>query len=110
PWHKARHHKRRLVSTDFGALVASRLASEGVWRIATDWADYADHCREVLDDHPDLENVYADTSGWSPRFAARPVTKYERRGLDQGRAVFDLTYRRRTAADPDVTDPTDDRD
>lgn len=99
PWHKSRHAKRRLVQADFGALVASRLTPSGVWRIATDWAEYAEHCRQVLDEHPDLENVHLDPddaeSGWAPRLPARPVTKYEQRGLDAGRAVFDLTYRRR---------------
>lgn len=96
PWHKTRHHKRRLVDSDFAALVASRLTPDGRWHIATDWPDYARHCRAVLDDHPDLMNVYAD--GLAPRLAARPVTKYERRGLDAGRVVIDLSYRRRTAA------------
>lgn len=95
PWHKARHHKRRLVDADFAALVASRLTPDGVWRIATDWADYAEHCREVLDGRPDLCNEYAGSGGLAPRLADRPVTKYERRGLDAGRRVFDLAYRRR---------------
>ena len=95
PWHKTRHHKRRLVDSAFAALVASRLAPAGIWRIATDWADYAEHCREVLDEHPDLINVYADSGGCAPRPAARPITKYERRGLAAGRIVTDLAYRRR---------------
>lgn len=93
PWHKARHHKRRLIGVEFGALVASRLRPDGVWRIATDWEDYAEHCRELLDRHPDLENVH---HGWAPRFAERPLTKYELRGVRAGRNVHDLTYRRRT--------------
>lgn len=92
PWHKARHAKRRLVSRELGSLVASRLTEVGRWHIATDWAEYAEHCREQLDGHPDLVNVH---DGWAPRLAARPVTKYEQRGLDQGREVFDLTYARR---------------
>ncbi|MDO5498687.1 MAG: tRNA (guanosine(46)-N7)-methyltransferase TrmB [Propionibacteriaceae bacterium] len=99
PWHKARHHKRRLVDAGFAALVASRLTPTGVWRIATDWADYAEHCREVLDDHPDLINEYAGSGGLAPRLAARPITKYERRGLAAGRRVFDLTYHRRPGAE-----------
>lgn len=95
PWHKARHHKRRLVDDAFAALVASRLSPNGIWRIATDWADYAEHCREVLDDHADLLNVYAESGGIAPRLEARPITKYERRGLAAGRTVTDLAYRRR---------------
>lgn len=91
PWHKARHAKRRLVNREFADLVASRLAPGGVWRIATDWPDYAAHCREALDDHPALVNEYG---GPAPRPRSRPITKYERRGLNAGRSVTDLTYRR----------------
>lgn len=92
PWHKARHHKRRLVTTAFADLVASRLRPSGVWRLATDWADYADAMREVLDVHPGFENAHA---GWAPRWPGRPLTKFEAKGLAAGRQVFDLCYRRR---------------
>lgn len=92
PWHKTRHHKRRLVNPGFADVVADRLAPDGLWRLATDWEDYALWQREVLDAHPDLVNVHG---GWAPRFAERPVTKYEARGLAAGREVHDLTYRKR---------------
>lgn len=92
PWHKTKHHKRRLVSRALGDVVAAKLRPGGIWRLATDWEDYALWMREELDDHPLLENVHG---GWAPRLAERPVTKYEQRGLDAGREVFDLTYRRR---------------
>ena len=91
PWHKARHHKRRLVSPEFAALVASRLTPDGVWRLATDWDDYAEAMREVLDAEPGLVNCH---DGWAPRYELRPVTKYERRGVDAGRTIHDLAYRR----------------
>lgn len=94
PWHKPRHHKRRLVSPEFAALVASRLTPAGVWRLATDWADYAEAMREVLDVAPGLANVHG---GWAPRWEQRPVTKYEQRGLAAGRSIRDLTYRRSDA-------------
>jgi tRNA (guanine-N7-)-methyltransferase len=92
PWHKARHHKRRLLTPEFVALTASRMKSGGIWRIATDWADYADRIREVLDSDPSLANAHPD--GWAPRWAARPITHFEQRGLDAGRQIFDLAYRR----------------
>lgn len=92
PWHKPRHHKRRLVSPEFAALVASRLAAEGAWRLATDWSDYAEHMRAVLDAAPGLINPH---DGWAPRLAERPITKYEARGLAAGRTIRDLTYRPR---------------
>jgi tRNA (guanine-N7-)-methyltransferase len=90
PWHKARHHKRRLISAETCALVADRLRPGGLLRVATDWEDYALAMRDVLDASP-LTNCY---EGWAPRFDERPMTKYEARGLAAGRAVYDLCYRR----------------
>ena len=92
PWHKARHHKRRLLTPEFASLTASRMKSGGIWMIATDWADYADRMRKVLDADPSFANVNPD--GWAPRWAARPITHFERRGLDAGHQIFDLAYRR----------------
>lgn len=95
PWHKKRHHKRRLVGTDFAETVSAKLAPGGLWRLATDWEDYALWMREHLDGFPGLENVH---DGWAPRLEERPVTKYEGKGLAAGRRVYDLTYRRVDAA------------
>ncbi len=92
PWHKARHHKRRLVGTTLADLVASRLEPGGLWRLATDWSDYAAAMRDALDPHPAFENAHG---GWAPRWTDRPVTKYEARGVAAGRDIFDLAYRRR---------------
>ncbi|MFT4165400.1 MAG: tRNA (guanosine(46)-N7)-methyltransferase TrmB [Microlunatus sp.] len=95
PWPKARHHKRRLVDSSFADLVATRLRAGGDWRLATDWADYAEQIREVLDHHPDFENAAGTPDGWAERLPARPLTRFEQRGLDAGRTVRDLHYRRR---------------
>ncbi len=92
PWHKARHHKRRLLTREFAALSASRMKPGAIWRIATDWADYAERMRQVLDNDPLLANLYPN--GWAPRWDARPTTQFEQRGLDAGRQIFDLAYRR----------------
>ena len=86
PWHKKKHHKRRLVNPDFAALATTRLAPGAEWRLATDWADYAERMVEVLDDEPGLEG------GVVPRWEERPVTKFERKGLAAGRTITDLTY------------------
>jgi tRNA (guanine-N7-)-methyltransferase len=88
PWPKTRHHKRRLVSAAFAALATSRLAPGGTWRLATDWADYADQMKAVLDAEPGL------TGGVTERWAERPVTKFERKGLEAGRTITDLRYAR----------------
>lgn len=89
PWHKARHHKRRLVTPAYAALVATRMAPGGTWRLATDWAGYAEHMLEVLDAEPGLEG------GVVERWDDRPVTRFERKGVAAGRAITDLAYRPR---------------
>ena len=88
PWPKKRHHKRRLVTPEFAALAAARLRSGGVWRLATDWAEYAGQMRAVLDAEPLLEGGYVE------RWADRPVTRFERKGLAADRTITDLAYRR----------------
>jgi tRNA (guanine-N7-)-methyltransferase len=88
PWHKKKHHKRRLVTPAFAGLVTSRLAPGATWRLATDWADYAEQMLEVLDDEPGL------SGGVVPRWDERPVTKFERKGLAAGRTITDLAYER----------------
>lgn len=93
PWSKKRHHKRRLVQPEFAALAARVLKPGGVWRLATDWADYAEHMRAVLDAAPDFENL-AGAAGYVERPGSRPPTRFERRGERLGHAVFDLLYRR----------------
>ena len=88
PWHKKRHHKRRLVTPEFARLAASRLAPGATWRLATDWPDYAAQMVEVLGAEPAL------TGGVVPRWEERPVTKFERKGLLAGRPITDLAYTR----------------
>jgi tRNA (guanine-N7-)-methyltransferase len=95
PWPKARHHKRRLITRGFADLAASRLRPGGSWRLATDWADYAEQMRAVLDLHPELTNIGSAEGGWAERFADRPLTRFEQRGIEAGRTVRDLHYRRR---------------
>ena len=92
PWPKKRHHKRRLLQPDFAALAASRLAPGGVLHVATDWQEYADHVLAVLSATPALENT---ADGFAPRPAARPETKFEKRGIKLGHGVWDVIFKKR---------------
>lgn len=92
PWPKKRHHRRRLVTPRFAALAAGRLRAGALWRLATDWPEYAAQMAQVLDAESALENAY---DGPAPRWEERPVTRFERRGLRAGRPITDFTYRRR---------------
>lgn len=90
PWPKARHHKRRLVRTDFAQAVTRVLEPGGQLHLATDIIDYADVMREVLDHQSELELLHT-----GPRLPQRPRTKYELAGERHGRHAVDLVYRKR---------------
>lgn len=90
PWPKMRHHKRRLVSAENVDLIASRVRPGGFWHLATDWAPYADWMRRILDASPMWRGGEIDR----PR--SRPITRYERIAISQGRKVVDLLYTRTT--------------
>jgi tRNA (guanine-N7-)-methyltransferase len=95
PWHKARHHKRRLIQPKFVALLVSRLKPGAYLHCATDWQNYAEQMLEVLGAEPALENT---AENYAPRPDYRPVTKFERRGLRLGHGVWDLIFKRRATA------------
>jgi tRNA (guanine-N7-)-methyltransferase len=99
PWPKKRHHKRRLIQPEFARLLAWRLKPGARLCLATDWADYAEQMRAVLNGEPLLRNE-SPQGGFVPRPPQRPPTKFERRGEQLGHAVFDLAYRRVGAEHP----------
>ena len=91
PWHKLRHHKRRLIQPAFVALLASRLSAGGYVHCATDWEPYAQQMLEVLGAEPLLRNT---ADGFARRPEYRPLTKFEQRGLRLGHGVWDLVFER----------------
>lgn len=108
PWHKNRHHKRRLVNPGFAELAASRLAPGGTLRLATDWPDYARQMRDVGAACGSLTNPYGDApqasplaknptvdmeTGFAPRFEGRMMTRFEHKAVELGRTVYDLELR-----------------
>ncbi|HEX9771886.1 MAG TPA: tRNA (guanosine(46)-N7)-methyltransferase TrmB [Steroidobacteraceae bacterium] len=93
PWPKKRHHKRRLVQEAFVELVASRLRSSGVFRLATDWQPYAEHMLDTLRRSTQFRNESPHGS-WVPRPASRPPTRFELRGQRLGHQVWDLAFRK----------------
>ena len=93
PWPKKRHHKRRLVQAAFVTEIARILKPGGFLHVATDWADYARHTREVVGESAQLLSVDEADLRHDP-LAARPPTKFERRGMRLGHEVADLYYRR----------------
>jgi tRNA (guanine-N7-)-methyltransferase len=91
PWHKLRHHKRRLVQPPLVQLLASRLRPGGYLHCATDWENYAEQMLQVLGAEPLLRNT---AEGYAPKPGYRPLTKFENRGLRLGHGVWDLVFER----------------
>jgi tRNA (guanine-N7-)-methyltransferase len=99
PWHKKRHHKRRLIEAEFVSTVASKLRIGGIFRLATDWQAYAEQMLAVCGAEPSLRTLSQDST-YVARPDFRPPTRFERRGERLGHGVWDLAYsREETAAD-----------
>jgi len=95
PWHKKRHHKRRLIQPPFVKLLVQRLQADGSIHLATDWENYAEHMLEVMEAEPQLRNANGANQYWPD--PARPETKFERRGQRLGHGVWDLLYERKNS-------------
>jgi len=93
PWHKKRHHKRRLIQTEFTELLVSRLKPGGILHLATDWEPYAEHMLEVLSTNSNLDNN-AESGDYAVP-GNRPATKFEKRGRRLGHGVWDLVFSKR---------------
>jgi len=91
PWHKKRHHKRRLIEPNFVASLAAKLRRGGVLRLATDWQAYAEQMLTVCNASPHLASLSGDGT-YVARPDFRPPTRFERRGARLGHAVWDLAY------------------
>ena len=93
PWPKKKHHKRRLLQPGFAQLIRRKLTIGGIFHMATDWQDYAEHMMTVMSEAEGFTNE-AGQGNYSNRPAYRPETKFERRGLNRGHGVWDLVFRR----------------
>lgn len=95
PWHKKRHHKRRLIQPEFVQLLRSKLKVGGILHLATDWENYAEHMMEVMSAAEGYQNQ-AGVGQYSLRPDFRPVTKFEKRGERLGHGVWDLLFERQS--------------
>ena len=93
PWHKTRHHKRRIVQKEFVHLLRNKLKVGGVFHMATDWEDYAKHMMRVMNESEYFENT-AGKDQYLPRPDYRPLTKFEQRGQRLGHGVWDLIFKK----------------
>ncbi len=91
PWHKKRHHKRRLIQAEFVKLLCAKIKLGGYLHVATDWQEYAEWVLEVLQAEPMLKNTAQE---YAEKPAYRPLTKFENRGIKLGHGVWDLVFSR----------------
>ncbi len=91
PWHKKRHHKRRIVKPDFVQQLRKKLVDGGVFHMATDWENYAEHMLEVMQNEQGWSNL-SKTNTYVPKPDDRPVTKFQSRGERLGHGVWDLMF------------------
>ena len=91
PWHKKKHHKRRIVQISFLDLLSKKLKKDGVVHIATDWENYAEHIMDLLESHSHFKNCAGDHM-YSLRPKNRPLTKFENRGQKLGHGVWDIIF------------------
>nr|WP_024872934.1 tRNA (guanosine(46)-N7)-methyltransferase TrmB [Tolumonas lignilytica] len=94
PWHKARHHKRRIVQPAFVQMLRPKLKIGGVFHMATDWENYAEHMLEVMNAAEGFVNTVE--GDYTPRPDSRPLTKFEQRGHRLGHGVWDLLFARQS--------------
>ena len=93
PWHKKKHHKRRIVQPEFVESIRQRLEVGGVFHMATDWENYAECMLEDMQASPGYQNL-SQTNDYVPRPDSRPLTKFENRGQRLGHGVWDLQFER----------------
>jgi tRNA (guanine-N7-)-methyltransferase len=89
PWHKKRHHKRRLIQAEFVKLLCSKLKAGAYIHVATDWQEYAEWVLDVLKAEPQLKNTAQD---YAQKPDYRPLTKFENRGIKLGHGVWDMVF------------------
>lgn len=94
PWHKKKHHKRRIVSLAFVETIRQKLKIGGVFHMATDWQNYAECMLEDMNNSQGYRNL-SDTNDYVPRPDSRPLTKFENRGQNLGHGVWDLQFERK---------------
>lgn len=93
PWHKKKHHKRRIVQPEFVETIRQKLNVNGVFHMATDWENYAECMLEDMSTAPGYNNL-SETNDYVPRPDSRPLTKFENRGQRLGHGVWDIQFQR----------------
>jgi tRNA (guanine-N7-)-methyltransferase len=87
PWPKLKHNKRRIVNSEFLALIHQKLIAGGYINIATDWVPYAEWIKDVFASSDQFTGEEVARPDW------RPYTKFEGKGLAKDHRVSDFHYK-----------------
>jgi tRNA (guanine-N7-)-methyltransferase len=93
PWHKRKHHKRRIVNPEFVQFLHRKIQTNGHFHMATDWQDYAKHMLKVMRAAEGWQNCSA-SDDYIPKPENRPSTKFQKRGEGLGHGMWDLMFKR----------------
>ena len=92
PWPKDKHHKHRIINTDFLDKLSHIMKKDGVLEVASDHRDYIEHSFDVFSKTPLFKCEYLDP-GYLQNIPNRPHTKYEKEFRAEGKEIFYLMYR-----------------
>ena len=88
PWPKEKHHKRRLINKSFLEMVHDYMKDDSNIYISTDWENYAESISELF-----VKNKLFKPSS-NKSFQKDSLSKFERRGKDEGRELFEFNYKK----------------
>lgn len=88
PWPKEKHHKRRLINKSFLEMVHDFMKDDSNIYISTDWENYAESISELF-----VKNKLFKPSS-NKSFQKDSLSKFERRGKDEGRELFEFNYKK----------------
>jgi len=91
PWPKDRHHKHRIVNSEFLWALSKIMKKDGVLEIASDHKDYISHSFDVFKNISFFKSQYP-SPGYLHNLPNRPHTKYERSFRKEGREIFYLMF------------------
>ena len=88
PWPKEKHHKRRLINKSFLEMAHNFMKDDSNVYISTDWENYAESISELF-----VKNKLFKPSS-NKSFQKDSLSKFERRGKDEGRELFEFNYKK----------------
>ncbi|WP_075434162.1 tRNA (guanosine(46)-N7)-methyltransferase TrmB [Buchnera aphidicola] len=91
PWHKKKHHKRRLINKSFMNLLEKKIVYGGSLHIITDCKSYSDNIRTIISTNNKFKRIFCEKN-ISPLLGYRKKTKFEKKAMFMDHTIFDYKY------------------